>query len=190
MKPFLDHATIVIVLADHRGWRQATSFGEMVAKLGIAVEAHLISSAGPMFVPDPESGGELHSLDVDDSLLQYLSNQPIGSRVYVCGDAQTVKRMNQLTQAAGYAAEEVLSEPIGQRLERVFCIGCYRLNPAATSRFIRCQHCGRALEVSSHYSTRLDAVLGYLVVPEPLITSQEVNNPEDSEPHRSEDSSD
>lgn len=189
MKPFLDNATLVIVLADLRGWHQATILSETAAKMGIAVETHLISSPGPMLVPDPESVRELHSLDVDAKLLDYLNNQPMGSRVYVCGEPQTVKRMIQLTEEAGFSSEEVLSERIGQRLERVFCIGCYLVNPAAQSRFIHCMHCGRALEVSSHYSTRLDAVLGYLVLPEPLSTTQEVSKPEDSEQHRSEDCS-
>lgn len=171
MGTFLANAKGVIIFTDLIGWPTAAAFGELVEQTGIQMEMHLVSNVQASFFAEPSDSVHdtvLWYRDVGDEdalLSKYLEAQEMGTRLFTCGDATTVKRLQRIAQNAGFGAEEAYFEVIGKQRDRVFCAACSHLNPPSQKKFIRCTNCGRLLEVSSHYSKRLDAVLGYLTVP-------------------------
>lgn len=184
MKSFLANAKAVIIFTDRAGWVRASSFREGLETTDVRVEMHLVSSVQDTSFADELShvaeGGIVWSQRVqeeDELLITYLENQSMGTRLFTCGEADTVKRLQKIATTVGFNLDEMYFEILGKRREKIFCAGCSTLNLPSPEKVIRCENCGRLLEVSSHYSKRLNAVLGYLTVPEQL-HKQEVNFPE------------
>lgn len=186
MKSFLANAKAVIIFSDHAGWLRANAVRETAQELGIRTEMHLVSRLTEASFVAEESETAREAIvwrpelqDEDDLLLAYLGSQTIGTRVFSCGEAGMVQRLQRLIRAAGFGLQEAFFEVIGNRRDQIFCVRCSTLNPPSSEKYIRCENCGRILEVSSHYSKRLRAVLGYLTVAEQL-QGREVNFPENN----------
>ena len=100
-----------------------------------------------------------------------LESATMGTRLYVCGDWSFVHDLEGILHSFGVTDEEWWSEVIGPRSHPVLCAGCYHRNGPSEGPYIHCEKCRRMLEVSNHYSIKLAAVMGYIVLPEQLLAS-------------------
>ncbi|QRG68857.1 dimethylamine monooxygenase subunit DmmA family protein [Brevibacillus choshinensis] len=97
-----------------------------------------------------------------DSFLDlWFSQQKMGTYLYMAGNWEWVNRLKSLAVEAGFSEYEMQMKALGNRSKKVICSKCHGVNDVADESHISCMHCGIKLEVSSHYSRRLDAYLGY-----------------------------
>jgi hypothetical protein len=99
-----------------------------------------------------------------DALRTYLENQPIGTHLYIATAWASARGLMRIAEAAGYAKEDIQVRGYGHKYEQVFCISCYTMNPIDSASTVTCRQCGKLLSVTDHYSRRLDAVMGYLIL--------------------------
>lgn len=92
----------------------------------------------------------------------WLSRQKMGSYLYLSGSWQTVSHVREIAQKAGFTEDDMQCKGVGPKLIQVMCSKCHGINPAFGQTKIICRHCFLPLEVSEHYSRRLDAYLGYM----------------------------
>lgn len=97
-------------------------------------------------------------------LKDYLENQPMGTHLYIASSFMVTRQLVRVAEAVGYAAEDIQVRAYGQKYHQVFCIACYTINPIKGESTVTCLNCGQLLAVSEHYSKRLDAVLGHIVL--------------------------
>jgi hypothetical protein len=101
----------------------------------------------------------------EDSFINlWLSQQKMGSQLYLSGKNEFVKRLKQLALAAGFSEYEMKINICGLIKKKLICCTCHGVNEVEDERLIICNHCGVELEVSCHYSSRLDAYLGYVTI--------------------------
>jgi hypothetical protein len=98
------------------------------------------------------------------ALQTYLENQPMGTHLYIAASWASARRLTLVAEAAGYANEDIQVRGYGLKYQQVFCIACYTMNPIDDASTVTCRQCGKLLSVTDHYSRRLDAVMGYLVL--------------------------
>lgn len=101
-----------------------------------------------------------------DVIAPVLSKQVIGTRVYISGQWPMIDRIKEVAYNQGFTDEEIIINGIGQREKHIFCIKCYQLNcnKFDVGQDYVCEHCKTKLDVSSHYSKRLNAFLGYIKI--------------------------
>lgn len=97
----------------------------------------------------------------DTFLYQWFSQQKMGSYLYISGNRDFVKRVEKLALESGFFEYEMQINIIGEINKRVICCECHGCNVVVEKEQFHCKHCGLELEVSNHYSRRLDAYLGY-----------------------------
>lgn len=135
-----------------------------------------------LFCADSEGGESLYSLfqqameknvPFDFHIVEHESNfflslwlgqQKMGTFLYLSGKYAFVNRLKNLAFEAGFSEYEMQVNVCGPIPKKVICCSCYGWNQADDDLDINCQHCGLKLEVSSHYSRRLEAYLGYLSI--------------------------
>ncbi|KPV44540.1 dimethylamine monooxygenase subunit DmmA family protein [Alicyclobacillus ferrooxydans] len=117
-----------------------------------------------------------------EELKNELGSAKIGTRLYVCGDYQFVRGLENVLFSFGITNEELWSDVTGATVHPVLCAGCYHRNDPVAGSYIHCEMCGRMLEVSNHYSKKLDAVMGYIVLPEQLVFKSEEPQPSRTTP--------
>jgi hypothetical protein len=126
------------------------SFVVTLLKAQKACELHLVDEAS---LNDPAT--------IARDLALILSRQKMGTYLYIAGLAKTVEPIKQAVAAAGFTESEMNVVTFGQAGKRIFCAGCQRIfEIAAESHETRCS-CGLRLTITTHYSPRLDAYLGY-----------------------------
>jgi dimethylamine monooxygenase subunit C len=91
----------------------------------------------------------------------WFRHQKMGTYLYIAGHEEFVKRLQKLAMQAGFSQYEMQIIVVGTKSKSVICCKCYGVNEVKEERNIVCKHCGLELEVSDHYSRRLDAYLGY-----------------------------
>ncbi|MCM3791051.1 hypothetical protein M3221_22175 [Domibacillus indicus] len=99
-----------------------------------------------------------------ERLLSILRIQFIGTRLVVAGSAPFVKTVRNHAETAGFSDEEMQLKIIGSQKDTVFCVKCYSRHDRNEKDFFVCPSCRTELDVSSHYSKRHDAYLGYIRV--------------------------
>jgi dimethylamine monooxygenase subunit C len=109
---------------------------------------------------------DFHVLDdVTDSFLgQWFDQQKMGTYLYISGRWESVKRVGILALEAGFFEHEMQWKVIDHGRKAVMCCKCHGVNEDGGNSHITCQHCGIRLEVSDHYSRRLEAYLGYVTI--------------------------
>ncbi|OHR65644.1 hypothetical protein HMPREF3291_12535 [Bacillus sp. HMSC76G11] len=93
-----------------------------------------------------------------------LDDQIIGTKLFISGPWPMIHQIKQMANAAGFTDEEIQFKGIGRKKEKVFCVKCYSYNRKPNKNEITCEHCKTVLDVSNHFSKRLDAYLGYIHV--------------------------
>lgn len=97
-----------------------------------------------------------------DSFLDlWLSQQKMGTYLYLSGKWEFVNRLKNLAFGAGFSEYEMQMNVLGSIRKKLICCKCHGVNDVDDELHITCKHCGLELEVSNHYSRRLDAYLGY-----------------------------
>ncbi|WNS78040.1 dimethylamine monooxygenase subunit DmmA family protein [Domibacillus sp. DTU_2020_1001157_1_SI_ALB_TIR_016] len=99
-----------------------------------------------------------------ERLLSILRIQFIGTRLVVSGSSSFVKTVRSEAETAGFSDEEMQLKVIGSQKDTVFCVKCYSRHDRNEKEFFVCPSCRTELDVSSHYSKRHDAYLGYIRV--------------------------
>ena len=101
--------------------------------------------------------------DQSDSFLeQWFTQQRMGTFLYLSGEWQFINRLKKLSLEAGFSEYEMQINIVGPISKKLVCCECYGVNEFRDNDMhITCNHCGIGLEVSSHYSRRLEAYLGY-----------------------------
>ena len=179
------NAKSVIILTDKSGRERALQRAREALEQGLPVEMHILG--GDYGSPEASAsvdGVPVRGWEMDDvssgRLTQHVMNLPMGTRIHVCAAFSTIRQAEAMLEQAGFGDEERSAEPVGDPRHALFCAGCHGLNPAAPTNTVHCIHCGRRLAVSDHYSKRINAVLGYVVIPEQMPSQAEVTNAEDS----------
>lgn len=98
---------------------------------------------------------------VQPELLDLLSNQSIGTYLYILTSWELLEPLARYAEEAGFSDAEMECHGFGPRSKQVFCSACQKLNQVLQETRIICRYCGEALSVSDHYSKRLQAFLGY-----------------------------
>lgn len=97
-----------------------------------------------------------------DSFLElWLNQQKMGTYLFLSGTWKFVNRLKNLALEAGFSDHEMQLNVQGPVSTRVICCKCHGVNDVEDELHIICIHCAVDLEVSSHYSRRLEAYLGY-----------------------------
>ncbi|NHM32278.1 dimethylamine monooxygenase subunit DmmA family protein [Neobacillus terrae] len=101
--------------------------------------------------------------DKSDAFLEHwYSQQKMGTFLYLSGQWEFIKRLKKLALEAGFSEYEMQINIVGQISKKLVCCECYGVNEFIDDDLhLTCKHCGIVLEVSSHYSRRLEAYLGY-----------------------------
>lgn len=94
----------------------------------------------------------------------WFGQQKMGTYLYISGSWAFVKKMKNRALKAGFSAHEMQTAVIGPVQKHLVCSSCHGMNVADHPALVTCGHCGQELEVSNHYSRRLDAYLGYVTI--------------------------
>lgn len=94
----------------------------------------------------------------------WFGQQKMGAYLYISGTWEFVKKLESLAMEAGFSDHEMQTAVTGPAPKQLVCSSCHELNEADQSASITCKHCGQELEISNHYSRRLDAYLGYVAI--------------------------
>ncbi|WP_028390385.1 dimethylamine monooxygenase subunit DmmA family protein [Bacillus cihuensis] len=101
---------------------------------------------------------------VAEDVQDVLDKQLIGTKLFISGDWSMVRDVKQVAYSVGFTDAEIQTKEIGIKEEKVYCVKCYNHNLKTNSDEITCVHCHTVLDVSNHFSKRLDAYLGYIHV--------------------------
>lgn len=88
----------------------------------------------------------------------------MGTYLYISGTSDFVKRIKGIAMDSGFSEHDMQLHTIGPVSKKLLCCTCHRENEVSDQTDIVCGHCGQKLEVSDHYSRRLDAYLGYVTI--------------------------
>lgn len=113
--------------------------------------------------------GNVHIISdyTEAEVLPILKRATMGTKLVLIGEWKLVRSIIQLATFVGFTDEEMIIKGLGDKEEQVFCLKCYQLNTKTDTAVISCSHCGQVLEVSSHYSKRHDAFLGFISLQAP-----------------------
>jgi dimethylamine monooxygenase subunit C len=102
--------------------------------------------------------------ETDSFLTLWLSQQKMGAYLYIAGQLDFVKRVEKIAYEFGFSEQEIQVKVIGPIKKKLVCCKCHGFNEIEAELMIICSKCGIELEVSDHYSRRLDAYLGYISI--------------------------
>jgi dimethylamine monooxygenase subunit C len=100
----------------------------------------------------------------DGFVNEWFSKQKMGTYLYISGTSDFVKKITAVAMKAGFSQHDMQSLTIGTARKKLICCTCHGENEVLDQSNIVCGHCGQKLEVSDHYSRRLDAYLGYVTI--------------------------
>lgn len=100
----------------------------------------------------------------NDLIESLLNEQLIGTRIFISGPWAMFKQIKAIANTAGFTDEEIYFNGAEERNNKVYCVKCYSYNKSQNTNQITCEHCNTILDVSRHFSKRLDAYLGYIQV--------------------------
>jgi dimethylamine monooxygenase subunit C len=93
-----------------------------------------------------------------------LTKQLVGTHLLIAGKLPFIQEIKEKAYLAGFSENEVQSVVLGPKQDKVFCVKCYSSNLKQQAEEIHCSHCETTLQVSNHFSKRLNAYLGYIKV--------------------------
>ncbi|MEH7479542.1 dimethylamine monooxygenase subunit DmmA family protein [Neobacillus drentensis] len=99
-------------------------------------------------------------------LVAWLSEQRMGSYLYIAAHWNQLKTIKQLAEEIGFSEEEAQYIGYGEKEKNVFCGRCHGITTIDTENTeqveVDCIYCNLRLEISNHYSRLRDAYLGYV----------------------------
>ncbi|MCH6269253.1 dimethylamine monooxygenase subunit DmmA family protein [Neobacillus citreus] len=99
----------------------------------------------------------------NDKVESLLNGQLIGTRIFISGPWSMIRQIKEIASSVGFTDEEIHYHGSDEEGKRVYCVKCYSYNKAEIdSNEITCSHCNTVLDVSKHFSKRLDSYLGYI----------------------------
>lgn len=99
----------------------------------------------------------------NDKIESLLNEQLIGTKIFISGPWSMIKQIKEIASTVGFTDEEIYYNGSGEEDKKVYCVKCYSYNKAEkNSNEITCGHCNAVLDVSKHFSKRLDSYLGYI----------------------------
>ncbi|GAM15538.1 dimethylamine monooxygenase subunit DmmA family protein [Mesobacillus selenatarsenatis] len=110
---------------------------------------------------------EFHILEEESEesfVNQWFHKQKMGAYLYISGKEDFVKRIKDVAMMAGFTEHDMQSLINGPVKKKLICCTCHGVNEVSDQTHVVCVHCGQELEVSDHYSRRLDAYLGYVTI--------------------------
>jgi hypothetical protein len=105
----------------------------------------------------------LSSFD-DERVHSIFDEQIIGTNIFISGSWSMLHHIKQKAYDVGFSDEEIQYRGFGRKQEKVYCVKCYSYNKKQSANEITCESCKTVLEVSKHFSRRLDSYLGYIKV--------------------------
>ncbi|WP_157950989.1 dimethylamine monooxygenase subunit DmmA family protein [Peribacillus acanthi] len=107
---------------------------------------------------------EMRLLEESENISDWLSQQKMGSFLYVAAPFETLKTIGHLVQTIGFTDEEAQYIAHGVEKRNVFCCRCHGITEIEiqVQPEIICLHCDLLMSISDHYSPILDAYLGYV----------------------------
>ncbi|MFV2048320.1 dimethylamine monooxygenase subunit DmmA family protein [Metabacillus sp. YM-086] len=101
-----------------------------------------------------------------EEIKQILHSQEIGTRLFLLGKWSTVDDIEKIANDIGFTNEEIDKHGVGEKTDHIFCAKCYQFNlkQDPLQEEATCSHCQTKLDVSNHFSKRLNAYLGYIHV--------------------------
>lgn len=135
-----------------------------------------------LFCGDPDGAESLHVLvqhaienqilfdfhlieDEADAFIDlWFSQQKMGAYLYIAGHSDFIKKVEKIASEAGFSEQEIQAKVIGPIKKKLVCCKCHGGNEIGDELMVFCRSCGIQLEVSDHYSRRLDAYLGYVTI--------------------------
>ncbi|RAS74554.1 dimethylamine monooxygenase subunit DmmA family protein [Priestia endophytica] len=102
----------------------------------------------------------------NDKINQILHSQEIGTRLFLLGKWSIVEDIEKVAKVIGFTDEEIDIHGVGEKIDHIFCAKCYQfsIKPDPLHDETTCSHCQIKLDVSNHFSKRLNAYLGYIHV--------------------------
>jgi hypothetical protein len=100
----------------------------------------------------------------NDHVVSLLNEQLIGTRIFISGPWAMFKQIKAIANTVGFTSEEIYYNGPEESNNKVYCVKCYSYNKRQNTNQITCEHCNTILDVSRHFSKRLDAYLGYIQV--------------------------
>jgi dimethylamine monooxygenase subunit C len=97
-------------------------------------------------------------------LKTWFCTQKMGTYLYISGSAEFVKMVKELAFETGFSEQEIQTATKVFLPKKLICCTCHGENEAWENQIVICRLCGQELEVSDHYSRRLDAYLGYVTI--------------------------
>lgn len=106
---------------------------------------------------------DLHIIeqDFEPFLYQWFSEQKMGTYLYISGRWEVVKVVKNIAIEVGFSQHDMQILGLGPIRKKVICSKCHAVNEVNDELFVTCGECGLELDVSNHYSRRLDGYLGY-----------------------------
>ncbi|WP_409300573.1 hypothetical protein [Peribacillus sp. SCS-155] len=92
---------------------------------------------------------------------EIFERQTIGTALFIYGSWPIIDKIKNCAYKAGFENDVIQYKGYGQKIEKIFCVKCYCFNEKKNTEDIRCKRCNILLDVSTSYSKRLDAYLGY-----------------------------
>ena len=118
----------------------------------------------PLYQQGLQAPFEIISLR-DKELSEKLSNQKMGTFLYVAATWEELSTVKKLANEIGYSDAEVYFVGYGDKYIQLFCCRCHgmmKIKEIPVNSEVTCRHCQLLLSVSDHYSKQKDAYLGYV----------------------------
>ncbi len=98
----------------------------------------------------------------NEAVESIVDGQLIGTKIFIAGSSSMVQQVKEIAINAGFTEEEIQSKEFGPKDEQVYCAKCYSYNKKPDKDEMTCAHCDTVLDISTHYSKKLGAYLGYI----------------------------
>ncbi len=158
----------VLFLIDESDLSNSLTIVESLSKNNIETE---------IYVKTDRQGGEIlnnieqltgkknhYVSDFENNQVETLLNEQLmGTKIFISGAWESFNRIQTIANRVGFSDDELYFNGVEESNNKVYCVKCYSYNiNTQNSNEITCEHCGTNLDVSGHFSKRLDAYLGYI----------------------------
>lgn len=136
--------------ADQKGKVMLQPIIDLVTKKNLPSEFVLIES-------------DQNQVLVTQKLFKWLSNQKMGSYLYMVAHWHHLKAIKPIAEDIGFSEEEAQYIGHGEQEKQVFCCRCHGMTKIVPEKTeVNCMYCDLLLEISDHYSRLRDAYLGFV----------------------------
>ncbi|MDQ0481819.1 hypothetical protein [Guptibacillus hwajinpoensis] len=95
---------------------------------------------------------------------QLLSQQPLGSVVWIYGEENSSQAIEYVARNAGFSKNEIWINKSSEQNTRIFCSQCHHINEISSAEMFECERCHIKLDPSNHYSIYHKSYLAYPII--------------------------